>query len=771
MAFIGALSGVPIVDAAEERQNVAAENTPTTPGFAKTNSFAVPAGPEPARGWVLVSRIALDTLDLNGRHTLTFAFRNNSGVITQSITWQNLVIAREPSTVDSALVPAAPETVCLVELADVRHLLKNTMPPYNGPTILTQYNVRAPAYQGASDDTKYYASSLNAGAHWTWSTMIGDIWATMSVELGSFPGLPFSPDGVPEGWYFQGVLAYDALTEVLTRIGCELKPDLTQASGQQFRIVQIGTADATSDATLAAAELASLKIFDAEYQSQYLGTVPYGVKVLFHRQENYGGVEQTGIQTSAQWITSNVYSVPVVGPYSNYIESGIYAPIYDDLPAIYDVSNAITNAAACATRAAERCADYFRMYTGLGGGRLWKRYSGLLSITAGSTLKGVRWIAQGDVPGSEVGIFTEIIRTPSLWLGISDGGEWQDCCASATKLHTPNLRPAWPNYPGVAQVIELSSATINADGYYPATVEKRDASGGTWVDKENCWGLDLAGATSGLTVGRRYNARLCGYKITSGDGRPEYAFDSGPTSSSGGTLTVNLHVYFANTTWTKPANLVCAEIWVQGDGGGGGGAWSGASWPGASGGGAGGFAYDKLNAAALSATESITVGSGGAGGVGGSGSPTDGGTGTGSSFGSHMTVNGGAGGPSNGTNSSFVINSGAVPSSYGVIYSYTRTASTPGGTSSGGSLNIAGGDGGVGTALIDGGATNGISSGGAGGASPFGAGGAMGIALNAAAGYGSGGAGASFLKQTGTANYSGGAGAGGVVIVKEYIFV
>ncbi len=767
MAFIGALSGVPIVDAAEERQNVAAENTPTTPGFAKTNSFAVPAGPEPARGWVLVSRIALDTLDLNGRHTLTFAFRNNSGVITQSITWQNLVIAREPSTVDSALVPAAPETVCLVELADVRHLLKNTMPPYNGPTILTQYNVRAPAYQGATDDTKYYASSLNAGAHWTWSTMIGDIWATMSVELGSFPGLPFSPDGVPEGWYFQGVLAYDALTEVLTRIGCELKPDLTQASGLQFGIVQIGAADATSDATLAAAELANLKIFDAEYQSQYLGTVPYGVKVLFHRQEDYGGVEQTGIQTSAQWITSNVYSVPVVGPYSSYTESGIYAPIYDDLPAIYDVSNAITNAAACATRAAERSADYFRMYTGLGGGRLWKRYSGLLSITAGSTLKGVRWIAQGDVPGSEVGIFTEIIRTPSLWLGISDGGQWQDCCASATKLHTPNLRPAWPNYPVVAQVIELSSATINADGCYPATVEKRDASGGTWVDKENCWGLDLAGATSGLTVGRRYNARLCGYKTTSADGRPVYAFDSGPSGGGGGgAVSCKVTIFTSSGTWTKDAKCLWADIEGVGPGGGGGCPPSGGTnWGTGAGGSAGGYARRTVLGSSLGATETVTITTGGAAGTpsanGGDGSGT-------TSFGTWITCTKGLGGPGNGATSSTVG---------GITYYFGSSVPQLGGIGSNGDVNLVGfpATGGVATGIMVG-ATGYILNayGGNGGSTPLGSGGLGGVYVSGAqagsdgTGYGSGGGGASAQGTIG-GGLLGGVGRPGVIIVREYL--
>lgn len=384
---------IPLYDAPIEYQNATDKRTPLTSFLSKptdlplfqTNCFALPLH-EAAHAWILVLRSDLDKLNLNNRYSLTFT--SDSPVAT-SITWRNLVLCREPQAVIGAHTADDPDGVCLVELSDVRWLAKN---PTFAQSINEQYNVQATA-DLSSGSTLYYEDSLNAGVAWTWAQMIGDVWATMAM-LGTFPGIPFTPDGTPQGFTFQGIAAWDALTLLLQRIGCAVRADLTQAAGSQFTIVRVGAADSATAAIIAAAESRDRKIHDAEFQD--LGILqPFGVRVFFLRDKTIAARNST-------WETTNIYSVDVDGDVDG-AEPGVYTPIWDDMPALDDGTD-ITNAAALATRAAERAADYFREIGANGGLLLWKRYSGLLAITTGSTFKGVRWVADHR------GIWTETVR-------------------------------------------------------------------------------------------------------------------------------------------------------------------------------------------------------------------------------------------------------------------------------------------------------------------------------------------------------------------------
>lgn len=108
------------------------------------------------------------------------------------------------------------------------------------------------------------------------------------------------------------------------------------------------------------------------------------------------------------------------------------------------------------------------------------------------------------------------------------------------------------------------------------------------------------------------------------------------------------------TTWTKPSNLkyVIVEVIAGGGGGGGNTAANGEC----TGGAGGGYAREIIPAAALGATETVTVGGGGTGEVG-SGSCAGGNTGGPSSFGAHLSATGGSGdGRTAGTGSGGDIN-------------------------------------------------------------------------------------------------------------------
>lgn len=200
------------------------------------------------------------------------------------------------------------------------------------------------------------------------------------------------------------------------------------------------------------------------------------------------------------------------------------------------------------------------------------------------------------------------------------------------------------------------------------------------------------------------------------------------------------HVVFeSDGTWTKRPGLKYAVVEVIGGGGAGGGSTN--TYRVGGGGGAGGYAKKMIPEDELSATETVTVGTGGTGGTGA------GGAGNATTFGAHCTGGAGSGGGGDDNAS----DGGA------------------GGTGSSGDFNVKGGGGSAG--LGDSGSSS--SHTGTGGSSVLG-GGADSDAYestqggNGAAGgaYGGGGSGGGNANSSTSRN--GGAGADGVCIVTEY---
>lgn len=210
-------------------------------------------------------------------------------------------------------------------------------------------------------------------------------------------------------------------------------------------------------------------------------------------------------------------------------------------------------------------------------------------------------------------------------------------------------------------------------------------------------------------------------------------------------------IFVSNGTFTKDANLVSLIVYCVGAGGGGGGSnglATAANSQGAAGGGGGGVAVKVLMDSELGATSNVVVGIGGTGGA--------------------SWV--GAGGT--GSNSSFANSSGGLIVGQGGGGATGATAGAPGGAS-GGDLNVTGGDGhqglGNGVALA-------VSLSGAGGASGLGfgtPGNSVRSPANGISGdlYGGGGGGsASSNNTTAPVLKPGGAGANGVVWIKEFYY-
>lgn len=225
-------------------------------------------------------------------------------------------------------------------------------------------------------------------------------------------------------------------------------------------------------------------------------------------------------------------------------------------------------------------------------------------------------------------------------------------------------------------------------------------------------------------------------------------------AGSDGRVSVNspvpdAQVFTSGGTWSKPAGLkALLALVVAGGGGGGGTVGNGVDSGAGGGGGAGGAAVSLIPAASLAATETVTVGSGGAGATGVGSSGSAGGT---SSFGAHLSATGGSGGVSRGA-------TGSLPSATGGA----------GGVGSNGNLWNSSGGGGLGwqspvTDIMSGmGGASLVGCGGR-GVNPSGGSVAHGIAGASAGSGGSGSAVRGATSSTGT----GGAGAAGLVVLIE----
>lgn len=463
------------------------------------NSLINTIGAKPSTGQFLLTYSQIAAIDLNGRHTANWT--DDAG---RTATAHNLIVTREPIKVHYSRKTSDKDSCFLVEVSDARWLCKN---PTFSIAINKQYNVKAPGYQG-----QYYQSSTNSGTAWTWAGMVENIWNLMSSQLGTYPGLPITPNGTPEGYVFPGCSAWDALTEVLNRIGCAVRWN-PSVSTSQYSIVQVGATDTSQDTILANAE--RRLIHDAEFQPVVLGKIPYGVRVFFHRQELDYGTERTTPRDTNQWQSNAVYSVDVVGPDSATAESGVYHPIWDDLPAIYNASGSLTNSSALNTRAQERSDDFYRMLRSVGGQRLYQAYSGVVLANPGSTIKETRWRLDG-----QAAIITEVIRHP--FLEIDRYGMTQR--VGNLNLNQPFFGPGKPVYSQVEQIVRIANGTPSG-GVYDSTIEQLTAAPSTWTARESIYVVDLGGASS-LSAGARYKGRLVGYHSS----RPLYAINTANTS-------------------------------------------------------------------------------------------------------------------------------------------------------------------------------------------------------------------------------------------------
>lgn len=196
----------------------------------------------------------------------------------------------------------------------------------------------------------------------------------------------------------------------------------------------------------------------------------------------------------------------------------------------------------------------------------------------------------------------------------------------------------------------LDNFTNKIDGVdYPEAVHINDLQDAVEALEEKV-GVNSSGVTSSLDY--KIN-NLNGSNITTGTVAPARLGSGTPSTATflrgdgswATTSVVNQQTFNSSGTWTKPAAGSMAMIECWGGGGGGGATYQNSPAIGIGGGG-GQYVRRIMRLADLASSVPVTVGAGGLGRTGSNGPGTAGGNTT---FGSHVTAYGGAGGPGDGS--------------------------------------------------------------------------------------------------------------------------
>jgi hypothetical protein len=411
--------GVPLVDPKPLHAECVARRLPAGGWFGLANSYTCPAGEEPGTAHLLIRQRDFDALDPAADYDLV------CGEADRTLTVAALTLVRAERVLPAADADA--DAVLWVQALDRRlHLARKATD--------RRFNLRD------AGGTRLSVTK-NGSSDWTWLAAVKALWET-DLGLPTLSALPFTPDGVPEGFDFSGGHAWAALHELLRRLACTTVLDPTAGT---FSIKRIGEADPAAAAVIA--QHLPVRVWDgravglADATDPPRGWRPEKVRVRFRR---------TPAPTAGD---SPVYLVEVA---TSGGEAGTVVTIDDDEPAI-GATGTPSNSAALATRAAERAADWERR-RGAGEPPRLAAYRGLrpaLVATLGSP--GVTAWAVAD---RGAGAVTELASEPGL--------EWE--------------RPVPPPPGGGYTVVRPTTAGAGDGTFAAAVVQQRNAGTGAWED-------------------------------------------------------------------------------------------------------------------------------------------------------------------------------------------------------------------------------------------------------------------------------------------------
>jgi hypothetical protein len=402
--------------------------------YQKANAVFCPLGPAPTQAWFLMLKGDLDSLDINGAHSVTWQTVSDDGSFDSSLTFPGLYVVNAERLLHGG--PGDSNALYLVEFADGRYIAENA-----SDSGVIQANIRS--FANAAD---YLTGTTTYG---TWDNLLGGLWSACGT-LGSYPGLPgtLPIDGVPQNTWLIGLNAYRALNAVLDQLDCAIQHD---PLANAYSIVQLGTAQSI------VAGATTLK-WNGEPKSINVTQAAANLTVYhYSHYKAYGQERDT--ELASNWAATTSGPTPIATGITG--AQGTMA-LWDDLPIVLDETNQNSNAAAITTRDNNRKSRYVTRYTVNNQHRI---HFGLInSFLPGGQIRACLWRNWDDGDENELGgTVTEFLCCSQLITGMRGGSDgspaWLDSAIAAPEREAyspPDLsRHSFPNYPRLPNVVQV----------------------------------------------------------------------------------------------------------------------------------------------------------------------------------------------------------------------------------------------------------------------------------------------------------------------------
>lgn len=496
-----------------------------TKAWRLANAVFCPLGPAPMQAWFVMTASNLAGLDKDSAHTIAWQQVTDDGSADRTLSFPGLYIVKAERLMHGG--PGDANALYLVEFADGRYLAAR-----NSDSGVVQVNLRS--YANAAD----YLTGTEGG---TWDNLVSALWSACGT-LGSFPGLPYSPDGVPQNTWLLGLNAFRALTAVLEQLDCAIQGDPFSTN---FTIVQLGEAQGIPAA-------GTTLQWNSEPLNPNVSQAAAQLKIYhYFHYKAYGQERDTELASNWAYNTGGPTALD-----TNITGAQGILPLWDDLPLILDENNQITNQTAVNTRDSARVSRYATRY---GVQNQHRIHWGLLTdFVPGGLIRAVLWRNWEDGEESPLGgTVTEFVSGSQLITGLKQndsGPAWFDAQLVAPEREQyapPDVgRHSYPNYPRLPNIVQVQHTgdaagdTVDADATNAYGVKfhrgkvRRFVSGGM-ATLDACWVLfvddyDTKGGDVKAKQGDFYGpARLSGVTTCAGELLPVYVVRSSSTQAGG----------------------------------------------------------------------------------------------------------------------------------------------------------------------------------------------------------------------------------------------
>lgn len=391
----------------------------------KANSFRVTSDGQPGVGYILLTRANLDAMDRSlSNYSITF---KTVGIPLPAgeVVISNLHITNAIAV--AGTISQLPGDIYLVEFKDQVDYAQLT-------SLNKGYNIRTPDWVSSTD---FFNDSQNAGAAWTWATMLADIWTNISPIAGALTTTLVSfPTSNPDNFANFGMNAWDAALHVChsthNRLVC--------ARAGTFHAISEGAADATNITYMTLARTNKILLNPSDPKSRTKTSIPEKVRVFFTKRNTafqnstdadvVTGTEQWRTDPTIAYTITSSAVVPALAA-TGTITNAIY-PIYDSMVAVYNELGTLQNGAALQTQAESRATAYINSINVYENARD-DLYNGAVPFEIGPNFDCIHWYDFGD------GIRTQTFSSSPKKSGVIAS---TDCTSPVTE---------WPSLPDLSR--------------------------------------------------------------------------------------------------------------------------------------------------------------------------------------------------------------------------------------------------------------------------------------------------------------------------------